>query len=265
MEAREEAREDTGRRRFIGTRRLPSPWAARISRSRDMSDRRVVNVGGTTFKVARRYTELKAIGRGSYGVVCSSADTERQRKVAIKRIRPMAAHTADAKHVLREVRLMRLLGAHDNVISMFDVFCNERDDELYIVMELLDSDLHRIIQSPQPLTDAHHRYFMYQLVRGVGYLHKHNIIHRDLKPGNRELPLSRPARPADTPKAGSSRRARARASLSLSLSLSLFPPPPQCSSRATASCASRTSVSRARSPKARPTWKARRATASCTR
>lgn len=149
-----------------------------------MSDRRVVNVGGTTFKVARRYTELKAIGRGSYGVVCSSADTERQRKVAIKRIRPMAAHTADAKHVLREVRLMRLLGAHDNVISMFDVFCNERDDELYIVMELLDSDLHRIIQSPQPLTDAHHRYFMYQLVRGVGYLHKHNIIHRDLKPGN---------------------------------------------------------------------------------
>ena len=160
-----------------------------------MADRRVVNVGGTTFKVARRYTELKAIGRGSYGVVCSSADTERQRKVAIKRIRPMAAHTADAKHVLREVRLMRLLGAHDNVISMFDVFCNERDDELYIVMELLDSDLHRIIQSPQPLTDAHHRYFMYQLVRGVGYLHKHNIIHRDLKPGNRELPLSRTRAP----------------------------------------------------------------------
>lgn len=145
---------------------------------------RVVTVSGTTFKVDRKYTDLKAIGRGSYGVVCSCTDTTRKSKVAIKRIRPMAAHTADAKHVLREVRLMRLLGAHENVISMFDLFCSERDDELYIVMELLDSDLHRIIQSPQPLTDAHHRYFMYQLVRGVSYLHEHNVIHRDLKPGN---------------------------------------------------------------------------------
>lgn len=34
-------------------------------------------------------------------------------------------------------------------------------------MELLDSDLHRIIQSPQALGDAHHRYFMFQLLKGV--------------------------------------------------------------------------------------------------
>ena len=51
-------------------------------------------------------------------------------------------------------------------------------------MELLDSDFHRIIQSPQDLTDAHHRFFMYQLVRGCKYMHERGIIHRDLKPGN---------------------------------------------------------------------------------
>ena len=51
-------------------------------------------------------------------------------------------------------------------------------------MDLMDSDLHRIIQSPQTLTDAHNRYFMYQLVRGVIYIHAQGIIHRDLKPGN---------------------------------------------------------------------------------
>lgn len=44
--------------------------------------------------------------------------------------------------------------------------------------------MHRIIQSPQPLTDAHTRYFMHQLLRGISYLHDHGIIHRDLKPGN---------------------------------------------------------------------------------
>ncbi|GMH95034.1 hypothetical protein TrVE_jg5357 [Triparma verrucosa] len=96
----------------------------------------------------------------------------------------MAAHSQDAKHVLREVRLMRYLGVHDNIITLRGLSMRDCDDELYIVMELLDSDLHRIIQSSQSLSDAHHRYFMYQLLRGVNYLHKHNVIHRDLKPGN---------------------------------------------------------------------------------
>lgn len=50
---------------------------------------------------------------------------------------------------------------------MEDLFVSEHYDELYIVMELLDSDLHRIIQSPQALGDAHHRYFMFQLLKGV--------------------------------------------------------------------------------------------------
>lgn len=61
----------------------------------------------------------------------------------------------------------RYLGVHPNIISLEDLFISEHHDELYIVMELLDSDLHRIIQSSQALGDAHHRYFMYQLLKGV--------------------------------------------------------------------------------------------------
>ncbi|CAM9817004.1 unnamed protein product, partial [Discosporangium mesarthrocarpum] len=79
----------------------------------------------------------------------------------------MAEQKMDAKHVLREIRLMRYLAVHDNIISLEDVFVREAYDELYIVMELLDSDLHRIIQSSQPLSDDHHRFFMCQLLRGV--------------------------------------------------------------------------------------------------
>jgi hypothetical protein len=45
------------------------------------------------------------------------------------------------------------------------VVVSPRADELYIVMELLDSDLHRIIQSKQALSEAHHRFFMLQLLR----------------------------------------------------------------------------------------------------
>lgn len=61
----------------------------------------------------------------------------------------------------------RYLGSHPNIVSLEDLFVNEHYDELYIVMELLDSDLHRIIQSPQALGEAHHRYFMLQLFNGV--------------------------------------------------------------------------------------------------
>jgi serine/threonine protein kinase len=64
------------------------------------------------------------------------------------------------------------------LLLLQDVAVREFDDELYIVMELLDSDLHRIIQSAQALSDAHHRYFMYQLLRGVKFLHDNRIIHR---------------------------------------------------------------------------------------
>lgn len=142
------------------------------------------NVGGSIFSVRPRYKALKIIGRGSYGVVVSCTDATTSGRYAIKRIKPMSAHSSDSKHVLREIRCMRLLGLHTNVVSISDIFCNIRNDELYIVMELMDSDLHRIIQSPQSLSDEHHRYFMYQLVRGVKYIHAQGIIHRDLKPGN---------------------------------------------------------------------------------
>lgn len=72
----------------------------------------------------------------------------------------------DSHVVLCRLR-SRYLGTHPNIVSLEDLFVSEHYDELYIVMELLDSDLHRIIQSPQALGDAHHRYFMFQLLKGV--------------------------------------------------------------------------------------------------
>lgn len=77
----------------------------------------------------------------------------------------MPCHAAVAapppRHVPR-VHLFshRWLGKHANIIKLKDLMVNVEDDELYLVMELMDSDLHRIIQSHQVLEDAHFKHFM---------------------------------------------------------------------------------------------------------
>ncbi len=144
-------------------------------------------VQGHTFTVSNRYnlTETgKILGKGSFGLVSSCVDTKTGAKIAVKRIRPYANDDWDARHTLREVRLMRLLDPHPNIISLYDVSLWDRKTELYMMMELMDCDLHKVIQSKQPLSDSHFKCFIKQLLEGVKTMHALGIFHRDLKPGN---------------------------------------------------------------------------------
>lgn len=74
-------------------------------------------VNGHTFTIDTRYVlkDSRILGKGSFGVVCTAYDSVRRIDIAIKRIRPYANDEWDAKHTLREIRLLRLLGPHPNV------------------------------------------------------------------------------------------------------------------------------------------------------
>jgi serine/threonine protein kinase len=45
---------------------------------------------------------------------------------------------------------------------------------------MMDTDLTSIIKSDQPLTEEHYKFFLYQLLRGLKYIHSAQIVHRDL-------------------------------------------------------------------------------------
>ena len=139
------------------------------------------------FQVDSKYSILEIIGEGAYGVVCSAVDNTNGQRVAIKKICGVFDIPSITKRTLRELKILKHF-KHDNVISIKEILrppsnVNEFND-VYVVMDLMGSDLHHIIHSKQDLSQEHIRYFLYQLMRGLKYIHSANIIHRDLKPSN---------------------------------------------------------------------------------
>ncbi|KAJ8462527.1 hypothetical protein ONZ51_g10846 [Trametes cubensis] len=148
----------------------------------------------SSFIVGSNYQVLDVIGEGAYGIVwcvsvslpspsrvrpplpalrspfpvlaslsSSAVHVPSQRKVAIKRITPFD-HSMFCLRTLREIKLLRHFH-HENIISILDILRPPSLDdfkEVYLVQELMETDLHRVIRTQQ-LSDDHCQYFIYQL------------------------------------------------------------------------------------------------------
>lgn len=128
----------------------------------------------------------RPIGYGAFGVVWSVTDPRNGKRVALKKMPNVFQNITSAKRAYRELKMLSTF-KHDNVLSALDIVHPGHSDlfqEIYVVSELMQSDLHKIIVSPQPLTSDHVKVFLYQILRGLKYLHSSGILHRDIKPGN---------------------------------------------------------------------------------
>ncbi|KAJ6804705.1 putative mitogen-activated protein kinase 17 isoform X1 [Iris pallida] len=140
----------------------------------------------TEYGEGSRYRIEEVIGKGSYGVVCSAIDTHAGEKVAIKKINDIFEHVSDATRILREIKLLRIL-RHPDIVDIKHILLppSRREfKDIYVVFELMESDLHQVIKANDDLTPEHYQFFLYQLLRGLKYIHTANVFHRDLKPKN---------------------------------------------------------------------------------
>ncbi|KAI3370503.1 hypothetical protein L3Q82_025263 [Scortum barcoo] len=167
---------------------------------------------------APRYSLLREVGRGTYGVVYEAVARRSGAKVAVKKLRCDAPENVEL--ALQEFwALASLEKRHENVVQLEECVLqrsgmaqkmshgNKRSKQylrlvetslkgervlgppeepcyLWFVMEFCEGgDLNQFILSrrPDPQTNSS---FMLQLTSAVAFLHENKIVHRDLKPDN---------------------------------------------------------------------------------
>ena len=123
------------------------------------------------------------LGRGGIGEVYGAFDTELEREVAIKTLRPeLSLDKAFLERFRAEATSLARLN-HPNITTLYALF---RDGETQcMVMELVTGQtLETILQrlGRFPVRDS--LAIVIQAVMGLRYAHKMGVIHRDIKPSN---------------------------------------------------------------------------------
>ncbi|HEV2388113.1 MAG TPA: protein kinase [Candidatus Acidoferrales bacterium] len=133
--------------------------------------------------LAGRYEILRLLGRGGMGSVYKARDTELDRVVALKLIRPeFASNPEMLKRFKQELILARQV-THKNVIRIHDL--GQFDGIKFITMDFVEGqDLRSLLLERGKIPPEQAARIMLQICRALEAAHSEGVIHRDLKPQN---------------------------------------------------------------------------------
>jgi len=130
-----------------------------------------------------RYQKGKFLGKGGFAKCYEALCCESKQKFAVKIVNKASVQKPRAYAKLKsEIAIHRTL-QHERVVKMHTYF--EDTENVYILLELCPSQtLNDLLRRRKRFTEPEAIYYMYDLIVGVRYLHRHRVLHRDLKLGN---------------------------------------------------------------------------------
>src|ERR1700730_16262190 len=133
--------------------------------------------------LAERFEILQLLGQGGMGAVYKARDTELERLVALKLIRPeLASHPEILRRFKQELILAREV-THRNVIRIFDL--GQAQGIKFITMEYVEGrDLKGQIHEKGKFTADEAVPVVLQIAAALEAAHTAGVVHRDLKPQN---------------------------------------------------------------------------------
>ena len=132
--------------------------------------------------IADRYEIIEILGQGGMGAVYKARDTELDRMVALKVIRPEFAGDAKTLQRFKQELILARQITHRNVVRIFDL--GTHGNTKFITMEFVEGlDLSTVLEQRR-FTPLEAVRLIRQVSGALEAAHAENVIHRDLKPQN---------------------------------------------------------------------------------
>ncbi|KAF9597465.1 hypothetical protein IFM89_018911 [Coptis chinensis] len=128
-----------------------------------------------------KYTIIRKIGEGNFGIVAQANDKHNGETVAIKFLKDRCRLSEDCIE-MRELKALVALD-HPNIIKLKEII--QEGEFLRLVFEYMDMSLcQRIRERTRFFSEEKIRGYCFQILNGVDYMHSRGYFHRDLKPAN---------------------------------------------------------------------------------